>query len=126
MPTFLELGARETDRLIALSDGVIAIVIALLVLEIAVPEIPPGASLSVLPDLVAEQWHEFFGYVLSFLTIGMYLVLHRRVAQIDAHDRRLLWLNLLFLLFVAFVPYATSMFATPRGKPPVGSFCLGR
>jgi uncharacterized membrane protein len=113
MPTFLELEARETGRLIALSDGVIAIAITLLVLEITVPEIPPGTPLSIVPGLVAEQWPEFFGYVLSFLTIGMYWVLHRRVfAQIEAHDRRLLWLNLVFLLFVAFVPYATSMFAT--------------
>lgn len=101
----------ETDRLIALSDGVIAIAITLLVLEITVPSVPPGSSLSVLPALVLEQWHEFVGYVLSFLVIGLYWVLHRKVfIHIEQHDRGLLWLNLLFLLMVAFVPYGTSLF----------------
>jgi len=46
--------ADETDRLIALSDGVIAIAITLLVLEITVPTVPAGSSLSILPELVME------------------------------------------------------------------------
>jgi uncharacterized membrane protein len=103
----------ETDRLLALSDGVIAIAITLLVLEITVPEIPPGASAEALRALGAEQWHEFVGYVLSFLVIGLYWTLHRRIfVYIEAHDRGIVWLNLLFLLFVAFVPYGTSVFST--------------
>ncbi|WP_416841079.1 TMEM175 family protein [Haloferax sp. DFSO52] len=106
------LDSLETDRLLALSDGVIAIAITLLVLEITVPEIPPGSTVAILPELVAEQWHEFFGYVLSFLTIGLYWVLHRRVfVHIERHDRGVLWLNLVFLLFVAFIPYATGVFS---------------
>jgi len=105
--------ADETDRLIALSDGVIAIAITLLVLEITVPSVPAGSSMSILPQLVLEQWDEFVGYALSFLVIGLYWVLHRRVfVHIDRHDRGLLWLNLLFLLLVAFVPYGTSLFTT--------------
>jgi len=72
-------GADETDRLIALSDGVIAIAITLLVLEITVPTVPAGSSLSVLPELVLEQWDEFVGYALSFLVIGLYWVLHRHI-----------------------------------------------
>jgi len=105
--------ADETDRLIALSDGVIAIAITLLVLEITVPTVPAGSSLSVLPELVLEQWDEFVGYALSFLIIGLYWMLHRHVfVHIEQHDRGLLWLNLLFLLMVAFVPYGTSLFTT--------------
>ena len=105
--------ADETDRLLALSDGVIAIAITLLVLEITVPEIPVGSSISVLPDLIVEQWHEFFGFVLSFLVIGSYWVNHRRIfIHIEKHDRGVVWLNLLFLLMVAFVPFASSVFAT--------------
>ncbi|WP_458210611.1 TMEM175 family protein [Haladaptatus sp. NG-SE-30] len=103
----------ETDRLLALSDGVIAIVITLLVLEITVPEIPVGTPISVLPDLIFEQWHEFFGFVLSFLVIGSYWVNHRRIfVHIEKHDRGVVWVNLLFLLMVAFVPFASSVFAT--------------
>ncbi|KTG30962.1 TMEM175 family protein [Haloferax profundi] len=104
---------EETDRLLALSDGVIAIAITLLVLEITVPEIPPGRPVSILSNLVFEQWHEFFAYVLSFLVIGFYWVLHRRIfLYIEAHDKGVVWLNLLFLLMVAFVPYGTSLFST--------------
>ncbi|KAB1188465.1 MULTISPECIES: TMEM175 family protein [Haloferax] len=103
----------ETDRLLALSDGVIAIAITLLVLEITVPEIPPGSPVSILSTLVFDQWHEFFAYVLSFLVIGSYWVLHRRIfLHIEAHDKGIVWLNLLFLLMVAFVPYGTSLLST--------------
>jgi uncharacterized membrane protein len=103
----------ETSRLLALSDGVIAIVITLLVLEITVPEIPVGSPISVLPDLILEEWNEFFGFVLSFLVIASYWVNHRRIfVHIEKHDKGIVWLNLLFLLMVAFVPFASSVFAT--------------
>lgn len=105
--------SAETDRLLALSDGVIAIAITLLVLEITVPEVPAGTPSSVVAGLVFEQWHEYIGYVLSFLVIGLYWMLHRRIfVHIEAHDRGIVWLNLLFLLLVAFVPYGTSVFST--------------
>ncbi|SIS10077.1 TMEM175 family protein [Natronorubrum thiooxidans] len=109
--------SEETDRLIALSDGVIAIAITLLVLEISVPTVPAGSTTAVVPDLTAEQWPEFVGYVLSFLVIGLYWTLHRRVfVYVEGHDRSVVWLNLMFLLLVAFVPYATSVFvAYPTG-----------
>lgn len=101
----------ETDRLLALSDGVIAIAITLLVLEIPVPTVPAGSPSSVLPDLLLEQWQEFVGYALSFLIIGSYWVLHRRIfVHIEKHERGVLWLNLLFLLMIAFVPFATNLF----------------
>lgn len=105
--------AEETDRVLALSDGVIAIAITLLVLEITVPTVPAGSSGSILAERIVEQWNEFFGYVLSFLVIGLYWILHRRVfVHIEQHDKGVLWLNLLFLLMVAFVPYGTSVFST--------------
>jgi len=104
--------SEETDRLLALSDGVIAIAITLLVLEITVPEAPAGTPQSILGDLFFEQWNQYFGYVLSFLVIGLYWTLHRRIfVHIESHDRGIVWLNLLFLLFVAFVPYGTSVFS---------------
>jgi uncharacterized membrane protein len=105
--------SAETNRLLALSDGVIAIVITLLVLEITVPTVPAGSSPSALPGLVLDQWHEFVGFVLSFLVIGQYWILHRRVfIYIEKHGRGIVYLNLCFLLAVALVPYATSLFAT--------------
>ncbi|WP_254662889.1 TMEM175 family protein [Haladaptatus sp. W1] len=111
MSGLLSRETEETERLVTFSDGVFAIAITLLVLDISVPTVPAGEPASVLPALVFEQWHELFGYVFSFLVIGSYWVLHRRVfVYIEKSDKRLVWLNLLFLLFVAFVPYATSLF----------------
>ncbi|GKZ12465.1 TMEM175 family protein [Haladaptatus sp. T7] len=111
MSGLLSRETEETERLVTFSDGVFAIAITLLVLDISVPTVPAGEPASVLPTLVFEQWHELFGYVFSFLVIGSYWVLHRRVfLYIEKSDKRLVWLNLLFLLFVAFVPYATSLF----------------
>lgn len=115
--------AAETDRLLALSDGVIAIVITLLVLDITVPRVPAGEQLTLLPDLILAQWPDFFGFVLSFLVVGFYWALHRRTfVHIERHDRAVVYLNLWFLLSVAFVPYATSMFTTYPG--PFGTSFL--
>ncbi|KAB1196291.1 MULTISPECIES: TMEM175 family protein [Haloferax] len=113
MASSIRRESQETDRLLALTDGVIAIAITLLVLEITVPEIRPGAPTSVLVELVFEQRHEFFSYVLSFLVIGYYWVLHRRIfIHVEEHDKRVIGYNLLFLLLVAFVPYGTNLFST--------------
>ncbi|WP_435359332.1 TMEM175 family protein [Haloarchaeobius sp. DFWS5] len=111
MPKVAEYERAETSRLVAFSDGVIAIAITLLVFDLTVPKLPPGTSDSVLPTLVFDQRHELFGYALSFLVIGLYWMLHRRVfIYVTAHDRKLLWLNLFFLMFVAFLPFATDLF----------------
>jgi len=100
----------ETDRLVALSDGVFAIAITLLVLDIPLPETGGGASAEFLGSFVREQGLEVFAYVLSFLVIGLYWVLHRHTfVHIRRHDTRLLWLNLLFLLAISFLPYPTSV-----------------
>ncbi|MFB6164370.1 MAG: TMEM175 family protein [Haloarculaceae archaeon] len=108
---------EESARVLALSDGVIAIVITLLVLEITVPTLPPGAPATAVPQLVFEQWPDFLGFALSFLVVGLYWVLHRRTfLYIETYERGVVWLNLCFLLFVALVPYATSVFTTyPSG-----------
>ncbi|MFB6180186.1 MAG: TMEM175 family protein [Halorientalis sp.] len=110
-----DLTARETAetaRLLALSDGVIAIAITLLALEISVPTVPADASPAVLTAQVLAQWEDFLGFALSFLVIGLYWVMHRRVfTHIETQTRGLVWLNLLFLLFVAFLPYATALFS---------------
>jgi uncharacterized membrane protein len=117
MPSVAEVESRETDRLKAFSDGVIAIAITLLAIEITVPVVPPGDSVGVLPGLVAEQWPDFFAFALSFFVIGLYWTLHRRVFMyLDRHSKPILWLNLVFLLFVAFLPYASSMFSRYPGR----------
>jgi len=104
--------ATETSRLLALSDGVISIAITLLTFDLVVPALPPGAPPGALFASLAAQWQSLLGYALSFLTIALYWILHRRLfVYVDAHDRGVLWLNVLFLLLVAVVPFATSVFS---------------
>src|SRR3712207_765145 len=91
-------GERELERLIFFSDAVFAIVMTLLVLEIRVPEVPPGLAAAQVPGKVLALWPKFFSYVLSFLVTGTYCIAHHQTFQyVRSYDRTLLWLNLLFL-----------------------------
>jgi len=117
MASAISREAEEISRLPTLSDGVIAIVITLLVLDITVPELPPDSPTQVVLRSIVAQWPEFLGYVLSFWVIGVYWMLHRRTfTHIERHDRGLVVLNLLFLLLVAFIPYATGVFVAYPGQ----------
>ncbi|WP_121741373.1 TMEM175 family protein [Natronorubrum halophilum] len=100
------LGGDDTDRMEALSDGVFAIVLTLLVLQFEVPNV----STSELPAAVADQETLLVSYLLSFVVVGLYWIIHHNLFRyIVAHDRLLLWLNLLFLLSISFLPYPTEL-----------------
>lgn len=96
-----------TGRLEAFSDGVFAIAITLLVLEIKRPEtgVPLGRAL-------LDQWPSYLAYVVSFLTIGIIWVNHHALCdRIARADRTLLFTNLLLLMLVAFIPFPTGIIA---------------
>ncbi|MEZ5076656.1 MAG: TMEM175 family protein [Solirubrobacterales bacterium] len=98
----------STDRLEAFSDGVFAIAITLLVLEIGVPE----GDFDHLWKGIGDQWPSYLAYVTSFLTIGAIWLGHhaifRRLHEADANVMRL---NLLLLMLVAFLPFPTKLVA---------------
>jgi uncharacterized membrane protein len=101
---------RDRDRIVNLSDGVFAIAITLLVLNIHVPDIPENLVAKELPAALLSLWPKYFGYVLSFLVISTLWVIHHSIFRpIREYDRGLLYLNFLFLMFVAFVPFPTSL-----------------
>jgi uncharacterized membrane protein len=103
-------GGRELERLIFFSDAVFAIVMTLLVLEVRVPEVPPDLAAAELPGKVLDLWPKFFSYVLSFLVIGIYWIAHHQTFRyVMSYDRTLLWLNLLFLLSISFIPFPTTL-----------------
>jgi uncharacterized membrane protein len=103
------------DRFNAFSDGVFAIAITLLVLELTVPEGPEG----LLPALV-EQWPEFLGYLISFAFIGGSWQTHAKMTRLMKRgDGIVSELNLLFLLFVAVLPFSTSLMVTHLSGPDV-------
>ena len=111
-----EMYGLSTGRLEALSDGVLAIVITLLVLgfetdEKAIGELAEAHPSKVLSYL-ASLWPQLLGYVLSFLLIGIYWILHHVMFHhIRRASRGLLWLNMLFLMSVAFLPFPTELLA---------------
>lgn len=105
-----EGNTRELDRLIFFSDAVFAIVMTLLVLDIRVPEVPSHVAAEEVPGLVLELWPKFFSYVLSFLVIGLYWVAHHQTFRyVHSYNRTLLWLNLVFLLSISFIPFPTDL-----------------
>jgi uncharacterized membrane protein len=96
-------------RLEAFSDGVIAVAITLLALDLTVPE--PG-KVSLLTQ-VGDHWPQFAAYAVSFFTIGIIWVNHHaRVSLIARVDRTLLFINLVLLMFVVLIPFATATMAT--------------
>jgi uncharacterized membrane protein len=99
--------SRDTTRLMAFSDGVFAITITLLVLEIR----PPTDDESLLHGLVA-LWPSYLAYAVTFLFIGQVWVNHHVMFDhIRGADRIVLLLNTVLLMVVAFLPFATSVLA---------------
>ncbi|NGN66992.1 DUF1211 domain-containing protein [Streptomyces sp. A7024] len=99
---------QHTGRVEAFSDGVFAIVITILVLEIKVPE----HSGSHLWQELADQWPHYAAYVVSFLVIGVMWVNHHTIFQhLRRVDRPLLYLNLLVLMVVSVIPWTTAVLA---------------
>jgi uncharacterized membrane protein len=106
---------RDTARLEAFSDGVFAIAITLLILEIDVPEYEAGHSLW---RSLADLWPSYFGYAVSFLVIGIMWVNHHNVFRIIRRiDHWMLVFNLLLLFCVAFIPFPTAVLAAHIDQP---------
>jgi uncharacterized membrane protein len=100
-------------RLAALTDGVFAIVMTLLVLEIGVPEIAHSSLHAELPRRLLELWPKLLSYGISFILLGMFWYLHHIAFHyIKRSDNGLVWLNILFLMFVALIPFSTSLFGS--------------
>jgi uncharacterized membrane protein len=102
----------DTGRIEAFSDGVFAIAITLLIIEIGVPHLegePPGTTL---PEALLRLWPSFLAYVISFLQIGViWANHHNRFRFIERSDHGLLFVNILFLMCVAFIPFPTALLA---------------
>lgn len=97
-----------TGRMEAFSDGVFAIAITLLILEISVPE----TAFEDLWSGIAHQWPSYLAYVTSFLTIGGIWAAHHGIFRRLAYaNQRLMLLNLLLLMAVAFLPFPTKLMA---------------
>jgi uncharacterized membrane protein len=98
----------DRSRLEAFSDGVFAVAITLLALNLAVA----GPGHGSLAHQLGNRWPAFVAYVISFFTVGIIWVNHHAlVSRVVAVDRPLLFLNLVLLLFVVMVPFGTATVA---------------
>ncbi|HKP90857.1 MAG TPA: TMEM175 family protein [Thermoleophilaceae bacterium] len=108
----------STSRLEAFSDGVFAVAITLLVLDIQPPA--DAQTSSALWHGLGDLWPHYAAYAVSFLIIGIVWVNHHAVMGLIARvDRGLAFLNLLLLMAVALIPFATALFAEylTNGEP---------
>ena len=102
-------------RLEAFSDGVLAIVVTILVLELKVPEAHNNSSL--LTELL-HSWRNYVGYLVSFAFVGGFWVAHSNATRlISKGDPVLFRLNLVFLFFVSLLPFTTAMMTDYLGHP---------
>lgn len=105
-----------TERFAALSDGVFSIAATLLVLDV---RLPAGVDEFRWNQLAAVAPH-LLGYAISFLVIArMWIAQHRVLRPVERVDARALWLGLLFLMLVAFVPFPTSVLAEHGNRDAV-------
>jgi uncharacterized membrane protein len=116
----LRTGEAETTRVEAFSDGVLAIVITLLVLELKVPQHVEGGE-AALWHTLAERMPMLGAWIVSFLFVLVFWVAHHYFFKSLTHvDRGLLWLNGLFLLTVSFTPFPTALAGEyPSSRPAV-------
>ncbi len=107
----------DKGRVEAFSDGVIAIIITIMVLELKVPH---GADLADLKPVLPV----FFGYVLSFIYVGIYWNNHHHMMQsVETVNGSILWANLHLLFWLSMLPFATSwMGENPLATAPVALF----
>jgi uncharacterized membrane protein len=106
---------HDPSRVLALTDGVFAIIITLLVLEVHVPELPQGHSLN---EALRELRPSLTAFVISFILAGMSWVGHRDLfALIRRTDRGLVWLNILYLLPLCLLPFAAGLLGRYDQEP---------
>ena len=98
------------DRVLAISDGVFAFAITLLVLDLLVPVLSSGATSADLGQALSKEYTSFVSYLLSFFIAGVWWNAHNRnFGFLRSADSTLRWLNLLFLLWIALLPFFTKI-----------------
>lgn len=100
----------EKNRIEAFSDGVIAVAITLLVLEIKVPEVSLAQGEGALIQALLENAPKFAAYFTSFIIVAVWWVAHHQLFYaLHGTNRTLLWVNTLFLMFVCLIPFPTAL-----------------
>lgn len=117
--TFMATNAHQMDssRLEAFTDGVMAVALTIMVLELKPPHAPAWRAL-------AAQWPVALSYILSFIYIGIYWNNHHHLMRVTEGIRgRILWANLYWLFWMTLIPFATAwMSETEFATVPVALY----
>ena len=96
-------------RLEALADGVFAIVMTLMVLELAIPFISENSTNQEITRALFSIWPKILTYFLSFMILGVFWLIHHFIFEnVKVYDTTLAWINIIFLMFVSLIPFTTS------------------
>jgi uncharacterized membrane protein len=102
-----------TERILAFSDGVFAIAITLLVLNLTVPTVQHD-----LLGALGNEWPRYLSYVTSFILIGILWANHHHIFNhVKRANHTFLMINVIFLLWVAFIPFPTAILASYLNNP---------
>jgi uncharacterized membrane protein len=97
------------SRTEALSDGIFAFAMTLLVISLAVPPIPETEAPKLLPGVLASMWGEFIIFVIAFFVIASFWLSHHRIIRrVQYVNDRLIWINITFLFFIVLIPFSTA------------------
>lgn len=99
-----------TDRLETLADGIFAIAMTILVVTIQIP-VGPVSSYGLLINTMGNVVPKFVVYFLSFLILAVFWIIHHMFYVVKKADFTLIWINILWLMFIALIPLSTSLIA---------------
>ena len=100
----------KPNRIEFLSDGVFAIVMTILVIELSVPVITKLRAAEELGGILLEMWPKFLAFVISFLVLGVLWFLHHAQFHfIKRSNGTFAWMNIIFLMSVALIPFSTAL-----------------
>ena len=103
-------GELRLTRIEAFSDGVFAIVVTLLVLELRVPALKDHGSVAELAHALFELTPKFVSWLLSFIIVCKFWLNHHHILGLARHaDYGFVWLNSIFLMFQSFIPFPTAL-----------------
>lgn len=107
--SYNQIAGQSTERIIGISDGIFAVALTLLVLEIRIPVMEEIKTEAELLKVFMSLSPKFLVYFLAFMTAGIFWMGHSaQYKVIEKSDRNLNWINLLFLLCVTMLPFSTA------------------
>src|SRR6476469_4747271 len=108
------------NRMETLTDGIFAVAMTLLVLDIGVPQISSTSAVSigtVLLTRLLDLWPKIFSFGISFIILAIYWMAHHRQFYYIKHiDRVLIWINITFLMAICLLPFSTSLLGEYRDQ----------